>query len=134
MLQKWKNSMNAQCLWKLCKYKFYFLKRNSWFRCSIGNRVKNIRNDFEIPTHLSSKQGNPESENDIIHMLLLEFSNFGCCCLEKKRVGISKIIVILYLWILIFLFTTRTKPRLFRVPDIHHYIISSIIPGIAPFP
>ena len=71
MLQKWKNSVNAQCLWKLCKYKFYFLKRNSSFRCSIGNRVKNIsRNEFEITTHLSGKQGIPESENNIIPIFL----------------------------------------------------------------
>ena len=41
-----------------------FANINSIF---IGNRVKNIRNDFEIPTHLSSKQGNPESENNNIH-------------------------------------------------------------------
>ena len=29
--------------------------------------MKDIRNDFGIPTHLSGKQGNPESENNIIH-------------------------------------------------------------------
>ena len=46
--------------------------------------MKNIRNDFGIPTHLSGKQGNPESENNIIHAFAGIFQLWMLLSSEKK--------------------------------------------------